>query len=83
MFLAAFSALLSSTAPPTLSKAKSDRQIEKKKAWEQGKGLLWSGRPRPRGPTLDATLEAIQISKENYKQILVPSGDIDKKESQL
>ena len=53
-----------SSAPPVLSKPRSDRQIKEKKDREPGQGLLWSGRPRPRGPTLDATLEAIQPMKK-------------------
>ena len=66
-----------------LSKATSDRQIEEKEAWEQAKSLLWSGRQRPRGPTLDTTHEAIQPMKKNSEQNLVAGEDNDERKSKL
>ena len=63
-----------------LTISKSGRQIKEKKAWEQEKGL---SQKRSRGPTLDATLQsAMQLNKKKFKQHLIPSEDIDERESQ-
>ena len=63
-----------------LTISKSGRQIKEKKAWEQEKGL---SQKRSRGPTLDAALQpAMQVNKKKSKQHLVPSEDIDERESQ-
>ena len=70
----------SSSAPSVLTTSKSGRQIKEKKAWEQEKGL---SQKRSRGPTLDATLQpAMQPNKKKSKQDLIPSEDIDERESQ-
>lgn len=70
----------SSSAPPVLTTSKSDRQIKEKKVWEQEKGL---SQKRLRGSTLDTTLQpAMQPIKKKSKQNLVPSKDVDKRESQ-
>ena len=70
----------SSSAPPMLTISKSGRQIKEKKAWEQEKGL---SQKRSRGPRLDATLQpAMQPNKKKSKQHLVPSEDIDERETQ-
>ena len=62
-----------------LSKSKSGRSIKDMKVWEQEKGL---SQKRSRGPTLDATLQpAMQPIKKKSKQNLVPSEDIDERES--
>ena len=80
---AGFSTPSSSSAPLVLSKSTFDRQIKEKNAWEQAKGLLRSDRQRPRGPTLDATREAIQPMKKNSKQNLARNEDINERKSQL
>ena len=49
--------------------------------WEQANGL--SQQKRSRGPTLDTTLQpAMQPIKKKSKQDLVPSEDVDERESQ-
>ena len=70
----------SSSAPPVLMKSSSGRQIKEKKAWEQEKGL---SQKRSRGPTLNATLQpAMQPNKKKSKSNLIPSEDVDERESQ-
>ena len=73
-----FSAPPSSSAPPVLSTSKSGRQIKGKKVWEQAKGL---SQIRPRGPTLEAAADDVQPTKKS-KQTMVPTEDIDDRESQ-
>ena len=78
------SALSSSTLPststlPMLPTSSSGRQIKAKKVWEQAKGL---SQTRPRGPTLEAAVDNVQPTKKKSKQIMVPTEDIDERESQ-
>ena len=67
-----------SSAPPVLTTSKSGRQITEKKTWEQAKGL---SQKRSRGPKLDTTLQPILQPKKS-KQHMVPSEEIDERESQ-
>ena len=48
--------------------------------WEQAKGL---SQTRPRGPTLEAAADDVQPTKKSEQtMVLVPTEDIDDRESQ-